>query len=145
MTPKTMWSPAGVVKLALGSVLALAATAGTVHAQSKSLTCGQTNVPQGQAPATHTFRINYATGLVEELAPSGKPYTNRIAPNARISDNAIVWHVKLLDTGLQKPVPMVWEGTIDRLSGTGWTEFSREPDWMVYRETFTCHEATPIF
>lgn len=92
-----------------------------------------------------TLRINYATGLVEQLGPSGNPYTNRIAPNASISDNAIVWSAELLDTGLETPVPMVWKGTIDRLSGTGWEEFSREPDWHPHRTNFTCREATQKF
>jgi len=132
-------------KLVLGSLLVLATTAGTAHAQTKTLSCRQINAAPGVAPVTHTLRINYTTGLVEELAPSGKPYTNRIAPSARITDNAIVWQVKLMDTGLAKPVPMIWEGTIDRLSGAGWAQWSREPSWMVYREDFTCREAAPIF
>jgi hypothetical protein len=94
---------------------------------------------------TLTLRVNYSTGLVEQLAPSGEPYTNRIAPNARISANAIVWSVKLMDTGLQTPVPMIWEGNIDRLSGTGWTLFSRSPGWHPSRLNITCRQATQKF
>ena len=95
--------------------------------------------------ATLTLRINYDTGLVEQIGPSGKPYTNRIAPGARITTNAIVWSVKMMDTGLAKPVPMLWEGNIDRLSGTGWVQFSRAPDWHPYRENVTCRQATQKF
>jgi hypothetical protein len=97
--------------------------------------------PTDAGSETLTLRINYATKLVEQLGPSGNAYTNRIAPNTRITDNAIVWSANLMDTGLQRPVPMVWEGTIDRLSGTGWTQWFREGMHMS-RESFTCREMT---
>ena len=34
------------------------------------------------------------------------------APNAKISDNAIVWSADLMDTGLQNPVPKSARGTV---------------------------------
>lgn len=118
----------------------IASTSPALAAGPVTLTC-MTN-PGGES---QTLRVDYATGLVEQLSPSGKPYTNRIAPNARISDNAIVWSVKLMDTGLQTPLPMIWEGTIDRLSGNGSTTFSRAPDWHPYRVSLTCRQATQKF
>lgn len=125
--------------LLLSAALALVVPASPVRADPVTLSC-RSDVAGSE---TLTFRINYATMLVEQLAPSGKPYTNRIAPNARISANAIVWSAKLMDTGLQTPVPMVWEGNIDRLSGTGWAQWARELDgWHPHRETFSCREAT---
>ncbi|MDI1301930.1 MAG: hypothetical protein PSX71_08500 [bacterium] len=117
--------------------LALLIVASAAHAEPVTLSCRPDT-----GSDTITLRIDYSSGLVEQLAPSGNAYTNRIAPNASISTNAIVWSAKLMDTGLQTPVPMQWEGTIDRLSGTGWTSWSRSPDWTPYRETFTCREAT---
>ncbi len=112
---------------------------GSAHADSVTLSC-RTDA----GSESLTLRINYATGLVEELGASGNAYTNRIAPNASITNNAIVWSANLMDTGLQTPVPMVWEGTIDRLSGTGWASWSREGRHMG-RESFTCREATQKF
>ena len=133
MIPKTMWFPAGVAKLALGSLLALATTAGTAHAQPTTLTCGQTGHTPGSTSQTTMLRIDFATGLVEELGPSGTP-TNRIAPSARVSSKSIRWSARLLDTGVQ----MIWEGAVDRLSGKGWIKVSREPDWRPYRTSVAC-------
>lgn len=141
MAPKsrlfqTNFSTASLRSTALAIVLIVLAS--PVRAAPVTLSCRV-----GEGSDTVTLRINYETGLVEQLGPSGAPYTNRIAPNARISDNAIVWSVQLLDTGLQTPVPMIWGGTIDRLSGTGWEEWSREPDlWNVQRTNLTCREVT---
>lgn len=144
MAAKSGFKQASVPAILLrGAALAIAlivSASPTLAAEPVTLTC-RTDA----GSETQTLRINYATGLVEQLAPSGKPYTNRIAPNARISENAIVWSVKLMDTGLQTPVPMIWEGTIDRLSGTGWTQFSREPDWHPSRVSITCRQATQKF
>jgi hypothetical protein len=117
--------------------VALVLQASPVLAQTVTLSC---QVDGGSY--THTYRINYGTGLVEELGPSGQAWTNRTAPNAKISANAIVWAADLMDTGLQTPVPMHWEGTIDRLSGTGWTWWSRQGLVMGPTENFTCSAAT---
>jgi hypothetical protein len=144
MAPKSGLKPACVpATLLRGAALAIALivpASPTLAAEPITLSCRSDTGSE-----TQTLRINYSTGLVEQLAPSGKPYTNRIAPNARVSANAIVWSVKLMDTGLKHPVPMIWEGTIDRLSGTGWTQFSREPGWQPYRVSVTCRKATPQF
>jgi len=144
MAPKSGLKQASVPATLLRGaalVIALIVQASPTHAaESVTLTCRD---DAGQD--TLTLRINYATGLVEQLGPSGKPYTNRIAPNARISANAIVWSAKLMDTGLKDPVPMIWEGTIDRLSGTGWTQVSREPRWQPYRLNVICRQATQKF
>jgi hypothetical protein len=144
MAPESGFKHASVpANLLRGTALAIAlfvSTSPTLAAGPVTLTCRD-----DAGGETQTLRINYATGLVEQLAPSGKPYTNRIAPNARISANAIVWSVKLMDTGLQTPVPMIWEGTIDRLSGTGWTSWSREPWTFPQRVGITCRQATQKF
>lgn len=137
MAPKSKFSQASLFATLAITLIVLASP---VHAEPVTLSCRTDTGSE-----TLTLRINYATGLVEQLGPSGDPYTNRIAPNASISDNAIVWSAELMDTGLQTPVPMVWKGTIDRLSGTGWEEFSREPDWHPHRTNFTCREATQKF
>lgn len=120
--------------------IAIIATALPAHADSVTLSC------RDEANAvTSTLRIDYSTNTVEELGPSGDAYTNRIAPNATISANAIVWSAELMDTGLANPVPMNWAGNIDRLSGTAWTQWSREPDWIPYTQNFTCIPATQKF
>jgi len=123
------------------AIVFIASASSSLAAEPVTLTC-KIDDPSTE---TLTLRINYATALVEQLSPSGKPYTNRIAPNARISENAIVWSVQLMDTGLQTPVPMIWEGTLDRLSGRGSTTFSREPNWYPYQASFTCRQATQKF
>lgn len=136
------------VTLLRGAALAVAlivSASPALAAGPVTLTCQTTDAGSGAQGYSITLRINYATRLVEQLGPSGKPYTNRIAPNARISKNAIIWSVKLMDTGLKTPVPMLWEGTIDRLSGTGWTQFSRSPGWHRSVSNITCRPATQIF
>lgn len=120
--------------------IAIIVTVTPASADSVTLSC------RDEANAvTSTLRVDYSTNTVEELGPSGEAYTNRIAPNATISSNAIVWSAELMDTGLANPVPMIWAGNIDRLSGTARTEWSREPDWSVYTQNFICRPATPIF
>jgi|GEM_PF-3010380 len=144
MTPKFIFFQASFSSVLLRSValaiVFVASASSTLAAGPVTLTCRTE-----PGTETQTLRIDYATGMVEQLSPSGKPYTNRIAPNARISENAIVWSVELMDTGLQTPRPMKWEGTIDRLSGTGSTSWSRAPDWQSYRVSLTCRQATQKF
>lgn len=109
-----------------------------------TLSCTQIDHRPGTAPDVITLRISYATGLVEQLAPNGKAYTNRIARNARFSETAIVWTAKLMDTGLAKPVPMTWGGTLDRLSMTLKEEWDREPyGHTPQRTNYQCRVATP--
>ncbi len=141
MTPKSGFIQTNFSTTLMSSaVLGIALIVQSLPAQAAPVTL---SCRYGEGSDTITLRIDYATGLVEQLGPSGKPYTNRIAPNARISDNAIVWSVQLMDTGLETPEPMIWGGTIDRLSGTGWEEWSREPQlWNVKRTNLTCREAT---
>jgi hypothetical protein len=136
--------PAALLRGAALAIALIVSASPALAAGPVTLTC-RTDPGPGTQGYSMTLRINYATGLVEELAPSGKPYTNRIAPNARISKNAIVWSVKLMDTGLKTPVPMIWEGNIDRLSGTGWTQFSRSPYWHPSVLKITCRQATQKF
>ncbi len=134
MTPKSK-----LVQASISAAVAIASivTVPSALAESVILSCIVDNSSQ-----THTFRINFDTKLVEELGPSGQAYTNRIAPNAQISDNAIVWAADLMDTGLQIPVPMHWSGTIDRLSGRGFEWWSREGLSMGAQENFTCSAVT---
>jgi hypothetical protein len=80
--------------------------------------------------STLTLRINYATGLVEQLAPSGKAYVGGVA-TADISPNAITWS--------EYNAP--FRGKIDRLSGTGWIEHNSSPVDRYY-VSFTCREVT---
>ena len=97
-----------------------------------------------------TLRIDYATGLVEGLAPSGKAYTNQRATGT-ISPNAIVWDTEFMDDGVDPPMLARWEGTIDRLSGAGLIGFSRQRygDHINItsgdRTAITCRQATQKF
>ena len=127
--------PAAVLRSS-ALAIALLVQASPARAEPVTLSC---RFDEGQE--TLTLRVNYATGLVERLAPSGEAYSDRIAPNASISNNAIVWSVKLIDA-----TDNGWKGTIDRLSGTGWEEVYREsfgPRPM--HRSFTCRQATQKF
>lgn len=135
MTPKSKLFQAG-----FSAVLAIALIVSALPARAEPVTLScradETNLngvrQPGGAGSTLTLRINYATGLVEELAPSGKAYTNRVA-TATISPNAIVW---LLD---EYTAP--FKGKIDRLSGTGWIEYYGS-SVDVFQVSFTCRQAT---
>lgn len=95
-------------------------------------------------PGTWTLRINYATGLVEQLSPSGNAYTNGVA-TATISPNAIVWSIEYLDDGTTPPTTAHWEGHIDRLSGTGSIQFYRVDFYHYDPVSVTCRQATQKF
>ena len=97
----------------------------TLAAEPVTLSC------RGDAGSeTYTLRINYATGLVEQIAPNGTAYTNRVA-TADISPNAIVWY--------PNPTTVNWSGQIDRLSGTGSIQWT---GGMQHNINITCREAT---
>lgn len=123
--------------------IALIVTASPASAEPVTLSC-RTDA----GPATWTFRINYATGLVEQLAPSGNAYTNRIA-TATISPNAIVWSIDqpssyLTGDGVTHQTTEHWEGHIDRLSATGWMQ-SSQGDFPANVVDFNCRQATQKF
>ncbi len=99
--------------------LALALVAGPARAESVVLSC-----TTDAGPATWTLRIDYATGLVEELGSSGAAIRSA---TASISDNAIVWSsdaptTYLTGDGVTHEATAHWEGHLDRLSGTGWIQ-----------------------
>lgn len=94
--------------------------------------------------ASFTLRVNYATGLLEQLAPSGNAYSNRVV-TATISANAIVWSKEFLDDGTNPPSMYHWEGNIDRLSGTG-SIVAYRPDYNPYAAyPVTCRRGAPQF
>ena len=137
MTPKSKLFQAG---FSAALVIALIVTASPARAEPVTLSCRADTGSE-----TWTLRINYATGLVEELAPSGKAYTNRVA-TATISPNAIIWSIdqpKTITThaGTTHQTTEHWEGRIDRLSGTGWMENSHSPVDSI-RVSFTCRQVT---
>jgi hypothetical protein len=89
MTPKSGLFKArffGPLLHSTGLALALVVLASPARAESVTLSCRVDT-----ASEAITLRIDYATGLVEQIGPSGQAFTNRTAPNARISANAIVW------------------------------------------------------
>ena len=71
----------------------------SLQPRTVTLSCIQTDAKPGTAPETWTLRIDFSNRRVEELGPSGKAYENRIAEDARISENAIIWSAELMDTG----------------------------------------------
>ncbi|MDI1301933.1 MAG: hypothetical protein PSX71_08515 [bacterium] len=127
------------------AVLAMAfiVQASPAHAEPVTLSCRS-----DKDTATFTFRINYTSGVVEQLAPSGDAYTNRIA-TATISPNAIIWSITqpssyLTGDGVTHQTTELWEGHIDRLAATGWTQH-RQGDFPTNVESFTCRQATQKF
>ena len=99
---------------------------------------------QSDAGAVWTLRIDYATGLVERLAPSGAVYKGWSA-TASVSDNAIVWSKEFQDEGTAPPSTMHWEGNIDRLPRTGSFREYRPEFYHYDPVSVTCSEATPKF
>jgi len=146
MASKSRFFQAGFSAALLRSValaIALIVTASPARAEPVTLSC-RTDA----SPATWTFRINYATGLVEQLAPSGNAYTNRIA-TATISPNTIAWSIdqpssyRTGDDVIHQTTEH-WEGHIDRLSATGWMQ-SHQGDFPANIVDFTCRQATQKF
>ncbi len=123
--------------------IALIVTASPARAELVTLSC-RTDV----GSETFTFRINYATGLVEQLGPSGNAYTNRLA-TATISPNAIIWSIDqpssyLTGDGVTHQTTEHWEGHIDRLAATGWVE-SHKGDFPTHPIDIICRQATQKF
>ena len=146
MVPKSRFFQANFsVALLRNAALAIAliVTASPASAEPVTLSCRTDD-----GPATWTFRINYATGRVEQLAPSGEAYSNRVA-TATISPNAIVWSIDqpssyLTGDGVTHQTTEHWEGSIDRLSATGWMQ-SHQGDFPTNVANFTCRQATQKF
>jgi hypothetical protein len=129
MTPKAKLFQAGFSALLAIAFLVLASP---TRAEPVTLSCRD-----DAKSHTITLRVNYTTGLVEQLAPSGNAYTNRVA-TATISPNAIIWLNQTTEH---------WEGRIDRLSGTGWSQWARLSSGGGHGPveedlTFTCRQAT---
>lgn len=123
--------------------LALALTPGPAYAEQVTLSCRVESRLGGESTAT--FRIDYATGRFEQIAPSGNAYTNRVV-TATVSANAIVWSIDqptsyLTGDGVTHQTTEHYEGRIDRLAGTG-TTWSKQGDFPAHYETLTCRQAT---
>ncbi len=147
MTPESRFFQASFSAAVLRSAalaIALLVLASPTRAEPVTLSCRA-----DAGSETLTLRINYATGLVEQLAPSGKAYTNRVA-TAAISQNAIVWSIDqpssyLTGDGVTHQTTEHWEGRIDRLSGTGWTQSHQEGLYRNLPVDITCRQATQKF
>jgi len=119
--------------------IALLVQVSPAHAEPVTLSCRS-----NAGSETYTFRINYATGLVEQLAPSGNAYPNRVA-TATISPNTINWSIHQPTTGRPSyQTTEHWEGHIDRLSATGWVRSYYE-DRVINGIDITCRQATQKF
>ena len=106
-------------------LLALAMAAAPAHADPTTLSCTSTKGP------SYTLRINYVTGLIEELGDNGGVIVS--AP-ADISANKIVWGERAQSN---------WRGFIDRLAGTGMIYEYR--DNIIFNHRITCRLGTPVF
>lgn len=138
MAPKSRFFQAS---FSAALAIALIVTASSARAEPVTLSCRADT-----GSATLTFRINYATGLVEQLAPSGNAYTGRVA-TATISPNAIIWSINqpssyLTGDGITHQTTEHWAGRIDRLAGTGWSQWRRGTGPMEEDLTFTCRQVT---
>lgn len=107
---------------------------------SKILSCQHSG-----GTGSYTFRVNYATGVVELLSPSGAPYEGW-ATKATISNHEISWSTEWRDEGTTPVSTMHWEGSINRLSGAGWSVifrpgFGMRPDPLP----LTCRSGAPLF
>jgi hypothetical protein len=124
--------------------VALLVHASPARAEPVTLTCRS-----DAGPATWTFRIDYATGMIEELAPSGKAYANRVA-KATVSPNAIIWSIDqpssyLTGDNVRHQTTEHWEGHINRLSATGWVRSYHESLYHSDAVNITCRQATQKF
>jgi hypothetical protein len=103
------------------SLSALSMAAGPAFAEIKTLSCRS-----AQGGAAYTYRIDYDTGRLEQIAPSGKPYSNRIV-RATITPTAIIWSIDqpssyVTGDKVTHQTTERWEGKIDRLAATGWVQ-----------------------
>lgn len=87
------------------------ASIGAVSASDESvvLSCQ----PDDKAWTAFTYRVNYATGLVEEISSDGSVY---MTFTADVSANAIVWSKEWISKHGEN---MLRAGNINRLSGVG--------------------------
>lgn len=146
MAPKFGFKQAGFsATLLRGAALAIAliVSASPARAEPVTLSC------RDAGPGTWTFRINYATGRIEELAASGKAYDDRVA-TATISPNAIRWSIDqpssyLTGDNVRHQSIEHWEGHIDRLSGTGWVQSYYQNFSHSVPVSITCRQATQKF
>jgi hypothetical protein len=135
MTPKAKLFQAGFSALLAIAFLVLASP---TRAEPVTLICRADTGSQSM-----TLRINYATGLVEQLGPSGKAFSNRIA-TATVSPNAISWRSKQRDYSSSKTLSESdwdgrtrdWNGQINRLDGTG------QINSGLFTDAVTCREVT---
>jgi hypothetical protein len=124
--------------------IALIAQASLAHAAPVTLSCRSETNSQ-----TWTFRIDYATGLVEQLNSNGDAYKNRVA-TATISPNAIVWSIDQpysyrTGDGVTHQTTEHWAGHIDRLSATGWVRSYDDDHYRNLPVDITCRQATQKF
>jgi hypothetical protein len=102
------------------------------------------------APATWTFRIDYATGLIEELGASGAAIRSA---KASVNANTIAWSVDnagsyITGDNVTHAVNQHWEGRIDRLSGAGYTQAydsDNQYTGAAIAMPFNCRHATQKF
>lgn len=121
--------------------LALALTPGPAYAEQVTLSCRMEFQYGGEASAT--YRIDYATGRLEQIGPSGNAIRT---VTATVSPNAIVWSIDQPTSyrtgdGVTHQTTEHYEGRIDRLAGTGlvWTQEGNQP---ARTATLTCRQAT---
>lgn len=106
----------------------------SASAESVILSCQ----PEDRAWTTFTYRVNYATGLVEELSSNGNVY---MAFTADISAIAIVWSKEWRSKYGEN---MLRAGNIDRLSGAGQITVTGVNGDRVTLAV-TCRRGTPQF
>lgn len=138
MTPKSKLFQAG---FSAALAIALIVSVSPARAEPVILSC-QVDRPS----MTLTLRMNYTTGMVEQLAPSGNAYPKRVA-TATISPNAIIWSINqpssyLTGDGITHQTTEHWAGRIDRLSGTGWSQWRQGTGPVEEDLTFTCRQVT---
>ncbi|MCE9651430.1 MAG: hypothetical protein K8R18_17560 [Parvibaculum sp.] len=100
---------------------------------------------QGDDSVAYNLRINYDSGLVEQLGDNGSAYTGTATAN--ISDTTIVWSTDypssyLTGDEVRHDTTAHWEGRIDRLSGTGWFQRYLEDLYHNNPVSISCHEAS---
>ena len=124
--------------VALASVfLALAA----VPASAVTLSCA------ASTGATATLRIDYASGLIEELGSNGAAFRSA---TAQISPTTIVWSTDYpggytTGDGVRHDSSVHWEGRLDRNAGTGFVWSYVEDLFHDGSTAVSCEEAKTKF
>lgn len=104
----------GLLKRA-GLLVVFLSAAGPAAAETVTMSC-----KYEQSPGTTTLRVDYATGLVEEVGGE--------RASGQVSADAIVWSgmrsivETAVDNVTKRYMTTIFRGRIDRLSGTGWIE-----------------------